>query len=516
MKLKTREKISLTESQVADELKIKEDIVATLPLANASDVATHNHNLDLYQKTMDELDKKVEDFIKVQSKYKKDSQSQAGKELKESIQEEYEGRYTQTNNKYLVKCTNRRELRSLIEKFKANEVHYKWTKLIDDANYRYEMSFSLKEDNEPKWIGLDASKEVSDDFKKFLKDNEIYFEPSENGNRVHFEIRIDSFDTRTKVRDYIRKYESLKKEKASKILGESKEEDIKNECRIDLETLKKLLKDFKDGKFEIEDITIDKDGWVDTKESSYSITENKENTKPLKESQPNDEKDGDYKRSWGPEYKEYDGDYLTADEIAYEEYKKGNYTYDEYVEICKQEECQPEPQIIKLSGKKKEVELNPKKDLNEELKVIGKLEDYAPWDDAVDVWNKITSLNKVDEFNKILEELYPDGLSIKQLNDLLSFEQDFVSSLLDLDFSQPVEDTGTVDNKTISETEPTVDVDDVEIENEETPTREKQKIYLNDETGFDDVDLSDEEDDTSGLDDVIDELDRLDKEDRGE
>lgn len=35
----------------------------------------------------------------------------------------------------------------------------------------------------------------------------------------------------------------------------------------------------------------------------------------------------------------------TADELAYERYKNGEYTYDEYVTVCKQEECEPLPEI---------------------------------------------------------------------------------------------------------------------------------------------------------------------------
>jgi len=31
----------------------------------------------------------------------------------------------------------------------------------------------------------------------------------------------------------------------------------------------------------------------------------------------------------------------TADELAYERYKNGEYTYDDYLAVCEQEECEP-------------------------------------------------------------------------------------------------------------------------------------------------------------------------------
>ena len=40
----------------------------------------------------------------------------------------------------------------------------------------------------------------------------------------------------------------------------------------------------------------------------------------------------------------------TADELAYERYKNGEYTYDEYVTVCKQEECEPLPELKEAWG----------------------------------------------------------------------------------------------------------------------------------------------------------------------
>lgn len=34
---------------------------------------------------------------------------------------------------------------------------------------------------------------------------------------------------------------------------------------------------------------------------------------------------------------------MTADELAYERYLNGEYTYDDYVDVCEIEECEPLP-----------------------------------------------------------------------------------------------------------------------------------------------------------------------------
>ena len=41
--------------------------------------------------------------------------------------------------------------------------------------------------------------------------------------------------------------------------------------------------------------------------------------------------------------------------------------------------------------------------------------------------------NKVDEFDFLIEELYPDGLTETQLNDILWFEEDWICETLGID-----------------------------------------------------------------------------------
>lgn len=56
------------------------------------------------------------------------------------------------------------------------------------------------------------------------------------------------------------------------------------------------------------------------------------------------------------------------------------------------------------------------------LKIICDLSDYSAWQGAVDTWQKIQDEDKVDDLERYLEELYPDGLTMTELNDILWFD----------------------------------------------------------------------------------------------
>ena len=59
---------------------------------------------------------------------------------------------------------------------------------------------------------------------------------------------------------------------------------------------------------------------------------------------------------------------------------------------------------------------------NENLSLIN----FEAWSGAKDTKETIISEGKVDEFDSLIEELHPDGLSKTQLNDLLWFEDEFL------------------------------------------------------------------------------------------
>ena len=53
------------------------------------------------------------------------------------------------------------------------------------------------------------------------------------------------------------------------------------------------------------------------------------------------------------------------------------------------------------------------------------LDNFQAWSGATDTKNTILENNKGDEFDSLIEELYPDGLSETQLNDILWFESNW-------------------------------------------------------------------------------------------
>lgn len=54
------------------------------------------------------------------------------------------------------------------------------------------------------------------------------------------------------------------------------------------------------------------------------------------------------------------------------------------------------------------------------------LRDFKAWSGAVETQDRILNEGKEEEFDSLIEELYPDGLSETQLNDLLWFEEEFL------------------------------------------------------------------------------------------
>ena len=54
------------------------------------------------------------------------------------------------------------------------------------------------------------------------------------------------------------------------------------------------------------------------------------------------------------------------------------------------------------------------------------ISDFQSWSGAKDTQKTIIENNKENEFDALIEELYPDGLSETSLNDLLWLESDWI------------------------------------------------------------------------------------------
>ena len=57
---------------------------------------------------------------------------------------------------------------------------------------------------------------------------------------------------------------------------------------------------------------------------------------------------------------------------------------------------------------------------------------YSPWSGAIDTYSKIEEANMVEEFESLIDELYPEGIEEVKLNDILWFEPDFILESLGL------------------------------------------------------------------------------------
>lgn len=57
---------------------------------------------------------------------------------------------------------------------------------------------------------------------------------------------------------------------------------------------------------------------------------------------------------------------------------------------------------------------------------------YSPWSGAIDTYNTIEEAGKLEEFESLIDELYPDGIEEVKLNDILWFESDWILEMLGL------------------------------------------------------------------------------------
>lgn len=74
-----------------------------------------------------------------------------------------------------------------------------------------------------------------------------------------------------------------------------------------------------------------------------------------------------------------------------------------------------------------------KKNVNADLKIICDLGDYQPWQGAVETYNRIKDAGMLDGFEILMEDSYPEGLTMTELNDILWFEPEWVFEMLGMD-----------------------------------------------------------------------------------
>lgn len=67
--------------------------------------------------------------------------------------------------------------------------------------------------------------------------------------------------------------------------------------------------------------------------------------------------------------------------------------------------------------------------INENLSIT----DFEAWSGAIDTKQTIIDNDKENDFDSLIEELYPDGLTDTTLNDLLWHDSDWVYEQLGID-----------------------------------------------------------------------------------
>ena len=61
------------------------------------------------------------------------------------------------------------------------------------------------------------------------------------------------------------------------------------------------------------------------------------------------------------------------------------------------------------------------------------LKNFKAWSGAVDTLNKLIELDKCEELEFILEDLYPNGMTETQLNDILWFDDEWIYETLGIE-----------------------------------------------------------------------------------
>ncbi len=85
-----------------------------------------------------------------------------------------------------------------------------------------------------------------------------------------------------------------------------------------------------------------------------------------------------------------------------------------------------------------------RKKIDESVKIISTLDEYTPWSGAKNTYAVIQDADKVDALDAYLEDIYPEGLTVTELNDLLWFDGDSVLSDLGI-YTEDAIDTAIQD-----------------------------------------------------------------------
>ena len=61
------------------------------------------------------------------------------------------------------------------------------------------------------------------------------------------------------------------------------------------------------------------------------------------------------------------------------------------------------------------------------------LKNFKAWSGAKDTLNKLIELDKCEELEAVLEDIYPEGMTETQLNDILWFDDEWIFETLGIE-----------------------------------------------------------------------------------
>lgn len=123
--------------------------------------------------------------------------------------------------------------------------------------------------------------------------------------------------------------------------------------------------------------------------------------------------------------------------------------------------------------------------LNEDLTIIANIDNYEPWGEAEKTYREIENAGMLADFEDLMEELYPDGIEMGRLNDILWFNSEEILSMLGLWEPDPDDDGDQYDecmktenckeNDDENEVNESIENIDIETEHEKIKVKTEEK-----------------------------------------
>lgn len=493
---------------------------------------TINEDFETWKKSKKDLSENTKLVHTKETLVLKENKSNKVGLSEDTLNKDFKDLWSLKENTYTFKCRGRKELRQLISECKEKNIRYKFDKTLDET-YRYLFTCKVKPLKESQSQEIRASYEQLADmnnmtFKEFDKlmadfirerNHENDMEPLYS-ERLWTEFKNWAKDERNiAIKDFgdVEKDEVLENKEVEETKPMIKESFLTEQVQDKQEDNVKLI-----GESRVTDkLKLRRHKKFESKVEEEPVKQEKDEVAPVQEA---------VKKDYFAYKKELtDAKDLDELRVVYKELKKDDTIEDDDFDKLQKLYIELKDDFTKEPKEEKPVEEAKKdeKPLEENLQLIGKLEDFTPSEKAKPLWDLIVSKDLVGDLNKILGDLYPSGTNIQDFDDLLVYSPDFVKKMLDIE-DEEVQEDDIIDTTVEEPTEEkevdldaTVDGDDddismidrLDIEKGNAPTpvvqeEENKKPlakeeFITTETGYGDSDYSEDDDDMSALDAVL-------------